>query len=277
MARVRPLPSASRHSWPPPLLPPSANLPTLPPTLVSPISAAPQGCTHALKLRDSFKLGPQLQLELGADLLLPSTGTATDRTATSHGEAAPNTITAGGGAAASNSVSSLTAADSASGLAASGGSAVAATGPPPAAERVPPAAAAPTAGALRFAGPWVALQWQVDLEDRSKGVVRADAHHVSYSRHFRLGRKADWWAVPLDAKLGLTYSGGLLNKCPLCVVLPLSAKSIGSRIMGAFQLWMSPTHALLMQAGRAWRWALPMSLWRWGWRPPCWSPASPCT
>lgn len=30
---------------------------------------------------------------------------------------------------------------------------------------------------------------------------------VTYNRHFRLGRKGAWWELPLDAKLGLTYSG----------------------------------------------------------------------
>lgn len=31
---------------------------------------------------------------------------------------------------------------------------------------------------------------------------------VTYNRRFRLGRKGAWWELPLDAKLGLTYSGG---------------------------------------------------------------------
>lgn len=78
-----------------------------------------------------------------------------------------------------------------------------------------PAEPAPAASGLHsvhFAGPWVAVQWQADPEDRGKGVLRADAHHVSYSRSFRLGRKEDWWAVPLNASLSLTYSGGCLGR-----------------------------------------------------------------
>lgn len=144
-----------------------------------------QGCTHALKLRDAFKLGPQLQLELGVDL------------------------------AVSASAGSHTASKGSSNGSASGSSGHPADGSPtngsaPAHEAQPADGGEPaaTAAGLHVAGTWAALQWQLDPEDRGKGVLRANPHHLCFSRRFCLGRKGAWWAVPLDAKLGVTYAGG---------------------------------------------------------------------
>ncbi|PRW56071.1 DDT domain-containing [Chlorella sorokiniana] len=157
-----------------------------------------KGCTHSLKLRESFKLGPQLQLELGADLVFPGGGALG-----SSGPSSSRNSIAGG---ATNTSSTATDPANASSNADISGSVtnskrIDSPGVLPA--RVPLA----TAEGLHFTWPWVALQWQADPEDRGKGVLRADAHHVSYSRSIQLGRKGDWWAVRLDAKLGLTYSG----------------------------------------------------------------------
>lgn len=95
-----------------------------------------QGCTHALKLRESFKLDAVTSLELGLDFQLESVESGTYHQ-------------------------------------------------------------------LLKTAPCAAIQRQLDPEDRSKGVLRADMHHLSFSRRFNLvdGK------LPLDAKLGLTYEG----------------------------------------------------------------------
>lgn len=189
--------------------PPLTNLPALPPH-------PPQSCTHALKLRDSVKLGLQVQLELGADLVFPKVsivGTTARRGAaaaeavssSTASDATPTTTTS------SNVVSSR---DSATPSDSSWDASASFTSRDNPAPTLPaePAPAASGLHSVHLAGPWVAVQWQADPEDRGKGVLRADAHHVSYSRSFRLGRKADWWAVPFDASLSLTYSGECLGR-----------------------------------------------------------------
>lgn len=114
-------------------------------------ASSPQGCTHALKLRDCLKLDAQIQLEFGLDFCL-----------------APG---------ASHDARSL----------------------------------------LRSAAPWLAVQRQLDPADQGLGVLRADLHHLSFTRRFHLlAPKGARWSLPVDLKVGKSYDGALCSwvVCP---------------------------------------------------------------
>jgi hypothetical protein len=48
---------------------------------------------------------------------------------------------------------------------------------------------------------------QLDEFDEGKGAIEVNPLFVTWNRKWRLGREGAWWEVPLDTKLGMTYTG----------------------------------------------------------------------
>lgn len=48
---------------------------------------------------------------------------------------------------------------------------------------------------------------QLDELDAGKGAIEVNPLFVTWNRKWQLGREGAWWEVPLDTKLGLTYTG----------------------------------------------------------------------
>lgn len=51
---------------------------------------------------------------------------------------------------------------------------------------------------------------QLDPKERGKGRLIVNPKGVAFGRQYRLGRQGAWWEVPLDVKLGVSYTGGCL-------------------------------------------------------------------
>lgn len=71
---------------------------------------------------------------------------------------------------------------------------------------------APPAWLLGGLAPWAALQHQLDPQDRGAGLLRADPGHLSFSR--RLTPRNGGRLPELTAKLGLSYDGGWVWRLP---------------------------------------------------------------
>ncbi|KAL4457500.1 hypothetical protein ABPG75_012365 [Micractinium tetrahymenae] len=63
------------------------------------------------------------------------------------------------------------------------------------------------ASMLRSSSPWATFWYQLDAADASKGSFEMSPLWMAVNRKLTLGRKDSWWEVPIDAKVGATYSG----------------------------------------------------------------------
>lgn len=70
---------------------------------------------------------------------------------------------------------------------------------------------------------------QLDAEDSSKGSLELNPMWVAMNRKLTVGRKGTWWEVPVDAKLGTTYSGRQLGTRACCWAVELIASCISAR------------------------------------------------